>query len=711
MRRLTVSLALVSAPLAAQTPALPPATDTGDIIVTAQRRAEPLQTTPVAVTALGTAQLEAQRILRTDDLGKSVPNLTILPLTASPSSFQISLRGGTEQAGAIVTSEPAVAVYVDDVYRGRISGSNLELADIERIEVLRGPQGTLYGRNAYSGAIKVITRKPGPTSWLDASIAAGRFDAVRGQASAGGPVADGLGASIALLYRDQSGYIYNQAVRRFVGRESAFASRGTLNYFRDGPFKATASIGYTRDRNDGYNAVPVTFPPGLPILGTQTVSVAGCFYCNLTPVVGRGENEQFSATLNASYELGEAATLRSISAYVRTDDLFRWDLAGGSRTPTGFAAGFVRNSKARSNQWSQELQLSGEAFDKRLNYLAGIYFFHEDSLQTLNDVSNGFPLLPTTLDTTTNSFAAFAQGTYKVAGRVGLTAGIRYTRDRKRLNGSIQSGFAPPITLVPVARRDVFDGWTPKLGIDFEASRNLFAYASVSRGFKAGGYNGLAVGNPLILAAAYGPQTVWAYELGLKLTSTDRRSRVNVSVFRNELKGLQQTATIAPFSFATQNVGDARLDGVEVEASTSPVRGLNLNASLGYMDDKYRRLTPGSTAAINNARRLPLVPHWTYQLGGNYTSQPIGGTGLKLKFSANYYHTSTFFPSVDNVSLTRAYGRLDGSIGVATEDDRWELTASGRNVLSDRTYVSIFTFNAATPGRPADWLITLRYRR
>lgn len=718
MRRIVACLAasvasgsLLAQPASPPTPTAATTDDTGEIIVTAQRRAEPLQTTPVAVTALGQAQLETQQILRTDDLAKSVPNLTILPLTASPSSFQISLRGGTEQAGAIVTSEPAVAVYVDDVYRGRISGSNLELNDIERVEVLRGPQGTLYGRNAYSGAIKVITRKPGPDSWFDASIGGGRFNAVRAQVAVGGPISDGIGASIAALYREQDGYIRNIAVQRWTGREAAFAGRATLNFFGEGPFKATASLAYTRDRNDGYNAIPVTYPAGAPILGDRTVSAAGCFYCNQTPVVGRGENEQIAATLNLSYALSDTATLRSITAYVRTDDVFRWDLSGGTRTPTGFAATFVRNSRARSSQFSQELQLAGEAADGRLDYLAGLFYFSEDSLQTLNDVSNGFALLPTTLDTRTSSVAAFAQASFKITEALGVTAGVRYTEDKKRLNGSIQSGFAPPITLVPVARRDTFGAWTPKFGIDYTASRNVFVYASISRGYKAGGYNGLAVGNPLVLSAAYGPQTVWAYEAGVKLTSDDRRSRVNISVFQNELKGLQQTATIAPFSFATQNVGDARLNGVEVEASTQPVRGLTLFGNIGYMDDKYRRLIPGSQAAQANARRLPLVPHWTWQLGASYESQPIGNTGMKLKTAASFRQTSSFFSSVDNVSLTGAYGRLDGSIGVATDDDRWELTASGRNILSDRTYVSVFNFGAATPARPAEWLLTLRYRR
>jgi iron complex outermembrane receptor protein len=176
-----------------------------EIVVTAQRREERLQETPVTVTAITAMQVDELGIGNTQDIAKLVPNLQLLPLTANPSTFQIGLRGGTEQTGGLIVSEPVVGLYVDDVYRGRLQGANFQLSDIERIEVLRGPQGTLYGRNTFSGAIKIVTRTPSnEKEWFDGSVGYGRFDELKAEASAGGGISDTLGASIAMLYRDQN---------------------------------------------------------------------------------------------------------------------------------------------------------------------------------------------------------------------------------------------------------------------------------------------------------------------------------------------------------------------------------------------------------------------------------------------------------------------------------------------------------------------------
>ncbi|QMW22307.1 TonB-dependent receptor [Sandaracinobacteroides saxicola] len=697
----------VTAQTAAQTVA-PVADGLEDIVVTAQRRESNLQTTPIAVTALTATDLASAQVNRTQDLAKSVPNLQMLPLTASPSSFQVGLRGGTEQAGAIVTSEPAVAIYVDDVYRGRISGSNIELSDIERVEVLRGPQGTLYGRNAFSGAIKVISRKPRNDLWVNASLGYGAYNEFKGSVSVGGPVADGVGLSFAALYRDRAdGYISNIALGRKVGAEETLALKGTLNLFGNERLNAFVTVGYSRDRNDGYSAIPVTYPAGrvAPFNSEEAIPSAGCVLCNQSPTVPLGRNDQWYATLNLSADLGEV-TLRSITGYVKVDDFFQWDLSGGTRTPTGFAAGFERAADARSKQFSQELQALGSSGG--LKWIVGAYYFWENSTQVFND-KFGFPLLPTSLDTTAKSYAAFAEATYAFTDALSATAGLRYTRDDKRLAGSIQSGFAPPARLVNVARTDDFDAWTPKFGLDFKASEDLFLYASVSRGFKAGGYNGLAVANPAVLNAAYQPQTIWAYEVGAKLTGWDNRLRANLALFRNELRDLQQTANIAPFSFAVQNVGDARVQGAELELTALPTDGLRLFANIGYMDDKYRRLSPTSEAALNNAKRLPLISEWSTQLGFAYDSEAQLGS-VRLKLGGDWKWFDDYFGNVNNTVKLKGYHRIDAYAGLATPDDRWELSVSAKNLANAKDFGSAAQSIALTPNMPRTWMVNLRYR-
>jgi iron complex outermembrane recepter protein len=681
-----------------------------EIVVTAQRRAENLQETPVAVTALSGEDLGSLQIERTQDIAKAVPNLQALPLTASPSSFQVALRGGSEQAGAIVTSEPAVAIYVDDVYRGRIAGSNFELSDIERIEVLRGPQGTLYGRNAFSGTIKIVTRKPGDESWVDLGAGYGSYDEFKLFGSAGGPVGSGIGASLTALYRDRTdGYIRNIALGRKVGAEESLAVRGAVNLHDAGPLEAYATLGYTRDRNDGYSAIPVTFPdPSVrPLFSGDAIPLAGCKLCNQSPTVPLGRNDQWAATLNAAYDLG-GITLRSITGYIDTEDFFRWDLSGGTRTPAGtFVAGFQRAADANSRQFSQELQALGDTLDGRLEYIVGLFYFWEKSRQVFNDIF-GFPLLPTTLRTRTSSYAAFAQATFDLSDRLSATTGLRYTRDDKSLDATIQSGFAPPVSLVPVARDDKFDSWTPKFGIDFEATDDLFLYVSVSRGFKAGGYNGLAVASPLVLSSVYEPQTIWAYEVGAKLTALDNRLRANLALFRNDLSDLQQTANIAPFSFAVQNVGDARVTGAELEVTYVPVEGLTLFGNLGLMDDDYKRLSPTSEAAINNATRLPLVSRYTYQVGFSYDGIDFGP--VRLKFGADYKKFGDYLANVNNTVRIDGFQRLDGFVAVATADDRWELSLQGKNLTDEEDYGSAAQAIALTPNLPRIWLLQLRYR-
>jgi iron complex outermembrane receptor protein len=734
-RHVALAAALLSttaAPALAQTTAAAPApaaedTSAGEIVVTAQRRAERLQDTPIAITALATDTLVERQIEDTRDLSRSVPNLVLLPLTGSRSSVQLSLRGGSEQAAGLVTSEPAVAFYVDDVYRGRLGGGNLQLIDIARIEVLRGPQGTLYGRNAFSGAVKIVTRSPLTDQWADGLAQYGRFDDFRVAASAGGQVGDGVGASISALYRERGGYIDNIALNRKVGEEKNFAIRGKVEAEASETVTISAQASYTRDRNDGTaNLVPITTSVPLPttaanfITTDRVVFLAGRDYATLSPVPPDGRTNQFAASVDVKAEVGEA-TFRSITAYIDTKDGFRFDLSGGRRLPapaTGFfSSSLDRTSRARTHQFSQEFQLLGKAADDRLDWIVGAYYFQENSDQLLNDILTITPafvltLLPTTIDTKTKSYAAFVQGTYALTDSLKVTAGIRYSEDRKKLNGAIQNrlpfGPGPAIALTPVSLSPNFGSWTPKLGVDYKPNDDLLLYASVSRGFKAGGFNGLAVGNPGVFSTVYDPQTVWAYEAGAKYTTPDRLMTANLSVFRNDFSKLQQTSQIAAGSFAVQNVGSARLDGIELELTARPAEGLSFFGNLSLNDDKYKNVNPLADAARFGATRLPLTSKVGYQLGTAYESPPVIGDDIKLRLSANYAYRGHYFSVVNNLLRTEGYGLLDASIGIAQVDDRWSVTLGGRNLTDKLYFTTAATSDAIAIGEPRVWNVTFR---
>ena len=684
-----------------------------DILVTALRTTTRLQETPIAITALTGDALDDQQIVNVQDIAKAVPGLTLIPVSANPSTFQLALRGGTEQTPGLIVSEPVVGIYVDDVYRGRLQGSNLQMADIERVEVLRGPQGTLYGRNTFSGALKVITRTPGADDrWYKASIGYGSFDEVRGDLSVGGGIADNLGASVSVFYRDQGdGWIFNRATNRDVGRERNFVGRGKLAY-DNGPLKIVASASYSKDTNDGYLPVNVRFVPDAARVSFATrvftdnaqPVLAGNPYVTSSPTPSRGETEVFTAGLDVAYEIGDV-TLRSITAYVDTQDFFRWDLAGGQQVaPSVFISTFDRASASEAKQWSQELQLTGAAMDGKLNWLAGVFYFNEKGTQDFRDAFFGFALPLFVQRTDTDSYAIFAQANYALTDRTSITLGGRYTKDDKRFDATI----AAPANLVTGLDAS-FDAFTPKLGLEHKFSDDAMGYVSVSRGFKAGGFNGLSR-VPAVLNAVYQPQTVWAYEAGLKADLLDRKLRSNLAVFINDIDDLQQTAQRGT-DFPQINVGSARVWGVELELTANPFPGLDLFSAISYNNGKYTDLIPTADAATSGARDIPLVSDWQVRLGGTF-EQPITDD-LLFRIGGNMNHTGAYNSVVTNALVVNGWTRIDGFAALATADRKLEFNLSVQNLTDEVTYTSGIVGPPFQPAlnvlRPRTWMAMVKF--
>ena len=233
-----------------------------EIIVTAERREADIQDTPVAVTALTAETLNNLQVANTIELDRTVPNLSVRELSANPSTFNISLRGNTESVGGLSVSESNVGVYVDDIYRGRLAGANLTFNDIERIEVLRGPQGTLYGRNTIAGAIKIVSRKPGDESWVDVSAGYGDWEHTEFKGSIGGPIVDDTwAASFSMIYLENEGYKFNRAIGEDVGAMENVAARAILNYLGSDTLDMTLTAFFAADDNDGYMPTPITKRP------------------------------------------------------------------------------------------------------------------------------------------------------------------------------------------------------------------------------------------------------------------------------------------------------------------------------------------------------------------------------------------------------------------------------------------------------------------
>ena len=694
-----------------------------EVVVTAERREANLQETPVTLTALSGEQVSDLGITTTQDIAKTVPNLQLLPLTASPSTFQIGLRGGVEQTGGLIVSEPVVGLYIDDVYRGRLQGSNVQLLDVKRIEVLRGPQGTLYGRNTFSGAIKIVTRTPSADSqWAEGSVGAGSFGEWNAKASVGGGLSDNLGASFSVLYRDQSdGWIFNRAQNRDLGREENLALRGKLAW-ENGPLSATLTLGYGKDDNDGYIAAAIRFEPfQVPTNLATSVSTDNIRprfgsdpYVVEYPQPSKGDTETTDVTLNLAREF-DGFTLRSITGYVKLDDYWRWDIAGGlSPSPGVYLPSFDRQSDASADQVTQELQALGQSFGGKLDWIAGLYYFSESGDQTLTDDIPLFGLrnlAPTILTMDTDSWAAFGQGTWRFNDKASLTLGGRYTSDDKSFTGDLQTGFGNPVPRTQVSLSETWTSFTPKLGFDYKFDEDLFGYFMASKGSKAGGFNGLAVLNAAVLRSVYGPQDVLTYEAGLKAEWLDRRLRTNVAYFMNDITDLQQTASIGVGSFAQQNIGDATVQGIEAEIVAQPLDGLNLFATLGWMDGEYDKISPVSQAASAGAKYLPLVTDLTWQLGFNY-ARPIS-SGLTLRFGADAHTVGDNWVEVTNSIEIKSYTRYDAFVALGAADGKWELSVQGKNLSDEANYVTGIVSNP-NPGmallRPRTWLASVKFK-
>ena len=664
-----------------------------EVTVTAQRRSQNLQNTPVAVTALNATDLRNRGVYTTKDLQGSIPNLQLADATASPSSVNISLRGAYDVTPALETDEPPVGLYIDDVYHPRLSGSNFEFPDIERIEVLRGPQGTLYGRNTLAGAVKIYTKRPTDDIYGSIDVGGGSFGTISSKGDIGGPLIAGLlGGSAAFVSYNTDGYQFNRATNLDIGHQHDFSGHASLNLFGLDNFKAFLTGYMVSNKDDGYIAVPLKFPPGVQSsdLGRATFA-SGDQDTTESPIPSAGNNQQWGVSLNMAYTLpfGE---LRSITGYADERDLYAADFDGGQQVgPDAYQIGFYRRSQAVDKTISEELQLSGKAFNDRLNWITGVYYDHNTGQEFIADQLAFTPtfvatLLPTFFELTTDSFAAYAQASYKILDNLTFTAGLRESNDDKKFNALMQNGFVPPYQYAIVHVHKGFHTITPHFGLDYQVEPNILTYISISEGFQSGGFNGLAVANPEILSEPYNDETVWSYEAGVKSDFFDRRVRINAAFFYAIYYGLQENAIIDPatLSVAVQNVGTAQIHGLELETSAVITEGLKSSFTLGLQEDSYEGLSPGSIAAQSNARELPLTPNYNGQVALDYF-RPLGEEGhFALLGGTSFNFRGGYRADASDLTRSPADYTWNAYIGGRGLDDHLELRLTAKNLTNHR---------------------------
>jgi iron complex outermembrane recepter protein len=699
-----------------------------EIVVTAQRRSEPLQEVPVAVTAVTSARLEAVGIQSSADLQELTPGLTVPDMNGY---LQPHIRGvGTSSNGAGV--ENPVALYVDGVYIANPPSALLSLNSIDRIEVDKGPQGTLFGRNATGGLIQVITRDPQQSTHLDADVSYGNYRDVTGRLYATGGLTSDLSADLALRYENQGdGYGHNLYDGSEVGRLPHDLAARTKFLFEP---SAATQVRLTLDYEDRASTL------GIFHLGTQYPGTFNNpFFGGPFPQGGPydvNQNQPFGtalqgggAALQITQDLG-AVALESITAFRKSTYFFEEDL---DFTPLSILSAVAHQN---DEQLSQELHISNNNSGK-LKWTAGLYYFYaKDGWSPFNIEFGATPISPvydmpvvtgTTDDQITNSAAGYAQATYEVVEDTNLTLGGRYTYERKTIEGT--STFfvdGAPVSVTPYPMPGIgiptssdFHNFSYRIALDHKFSSALMGYVSYNTGFKSGGFNLAAATNP-----PYKPEDIKASEVGLKSELFDRRLRLNVSAFNYLYDNIQVGQYLGDTEIIV-NGAKAKMYGADLDAELAVVHGLTLYGGFSYIHDRFTQYpnaafivpvggcvpTPGGVCSGSAAgNELPYTPTTGFNVGGSYKWEvPIGA----ITANANYFRSASFYAEPDNIAYQQAYDIINASVKWSDRDDHLSLAVYGRN-LGNTVYATSLT--EATPGevislgQPRMYGVTIGYK-
>ena len=671
----------------AASPATPEASaDDEAIVVTARRTEENVQRVPGAITAFSEKSLDRIQATDTTGLQGAVPNLNIVQGRGSSNSTNIFIRG-IGQPDALQTFDPAVGVYVDDVYLSRIRGNQLDLLDVERVEVLRGPQGTLYGKNTIGGAIKFVTRKPGQEFRATGSIAVGSYNQFELKGAASGPISDTLAAGFAVMRAKRDGFVEDRNDDREYNNKNTLAGRAAMAYTPSSSLRVDLSADYAHDDAKLNTGAPLN---DIVHLFTPTVIVPlerdpdhYNFTVETTPGLPNSTKmTHWGLSGTAAYDVNDQLTLKSITAYrkLRTTDYVDIDA-------TAAEVGDVLVD-VHQDQFSQEFQLLYTS--DRLSGVAGLYYLDEDitshqeafaddlvNLAAFRGILPDFLLGPSNFptflrtiddDLKTNSYAAYANVSYSVTDALRLSAGLRWTRDEKDYFRTT-STFSSSLLLNSVApfvfdRKDHWSDVSPMASIDYQFSPSTMAYLRYSKGFKSGGFNGRA--NEIGSSTAYDPETANSYEAGLK-TTIARQLRLNVAVFHTGYKDFQarvselDDSTLPPTPLlSVLNAGKLRIRGAELEAVWTPTPQLLLDSQIGYLDAEYKEFDDLRFTSFGGSRAFQepaFAPKWTMRFGGQYIFDLGSSGGITLGGQARY--RSRHALSVDN-TFTNTDTEIEG---------------------------------------------------
>jgi iron complex outermembrane receptor protein len=706
------------------------------VTVTARRRSESIQDVPVAVSAFSEEALKDLQASNIDGLQGAVPNMNIVQGRGSSNSVNVFIRG-IGQPDALQTFDPGVGMYVDDVYYSRINGALFSLFDVQQVEVLRGPQGTLYGKNSTGGAIKITTKNPFDDEGGSVEGTVGDYGRAEGRFYLSSRFSDTVAGSIAGGWISNDGYVRDPTTGQHYNDEDTRAVRGKIAFRPSDTFNATLSLDYTHQDNAltlGRPTAPL-FATDL-VFGQVLLSPAptGDYdyeaRTSFSPDKGQ-ELTHKGVSLNMGWNLSQAWLLKSITSYRKLDTASYIDIDASQ-----FELGDVFVAVDQS-QFSQELQLQ---YDNGGNVKSvfGLYFQDEkvpSHQEAYADDFIRFLGAPVTFlrtiddDLHTRSYAAFGHVSWEFSPSWTLATGLRYTHETKDYDRSTSTFWGAPLGALDAtfafADSASWSALTPSLSLQKAFSDNLLGYVSATRGFKSGGFNGRA--NSASEVSSFNPEFVWTYEAGLKMQSADRRLRGNLAVFHSDYKDFQARvsevtnpgAPIPTFAFPVLNAAELSITGIEFEGVALLGEATQLSTQLGWMDAKYDTFE-GPRVAANPAlaglhEHVPFSPDFTGRVALQH-SFTLGDNGV-LAIGGDASYRSETWLSVDNRDgLKQGSYTLFGLYGVWDSPQyAWQVRAGVRN-LTDETYKtegqefsSVGNIQTAYFGLPRNYYVSLRY--
>jgi iron complex outermembrane receptor protein len=696
------------------------------IVVTSRKRVENIQETPLSVIAMGAETLEMQNVDNIVDLNTKLPNASIGGsggLGGSNAVFSIRGLGSARNA---VTQEQPVALYIDDAYYGRSDGALLSVLDVERIEVLRGPQGTLFGRNATGGAIRYITKKPGDDFEAKVSVNVGSFNRVNIAGDVNLPISDTSSLKLTAANTTSDGYVKNKAGGKDPGNEDTSIFRAQFLTNPSDKVEILFTGDYSKTSTNGAPSVTLAVNPNAALVGQEA---AAGFDATQVPVddyfetyatgLNFFDSESFGGSLTINWELDNFDFLSSTN-YRDLDISLAYDTDG---TPASL---FEQIAVRDITMFSQEFRLSGSTDNEVIDWTAGVFYYKEEAsdIRDVFTTMNARPLSASNNRGTTRivnpvettSIAIFGQLSWNITDRFSLTSGLRYTEDEKDIFAS-EISLASNTTTSATAN-NTWNAVTGRLSAEYQAEDDIFLFASLSRGYRAGSFNDRIRSTlPNNGIAPYDEEILDNLEAGIRSDLLDGILRLNLTAFYSDYQDLQLTSTVpnsVPLRTLVVNSGDAKIKGLEGEIVWLATDNLRFDAAFGFLDFEFTKVGADVTQITINSEAAR-APKFSYTIGAQYNYEL---ENAELQIRTDYGWKDDYKTIVDESLqiVQESFGLLGLNVSYITEN--WKVSLYGRN-LTGEEYAQggigfvesggAQGFDQVEPGRPREFGISFNY--